>query len=89
MNKKPSLADALARTGKNQSVASSAEPTRVVQATERPLCRRAKKLVSGHFDAAVSKQLKMIGLEHDMSLQQVLAEAFNDLFRKHGMSPIA
>jgi hypothetical protein len=36
----------------------------------------------------VSRQLKQIGLERDMSVQDLLKEALNDLFTKHGPSAI-
>ena len=51
--------------------------------------RRGKKVVSGYFDAEVSKQLKILCIENDTSLQALLTEALNDLFIKHGKSPIA
>lgn len=51
--------------------------------------RRGKKVVSGYFDAEVSKQLKLLCVENDTSLQALLTEALNDLFVKHGKSPIA
>lgn len=51
--------------------------------------RRGKKVVSGYFDTAVSKQLKLLCVENDTSLQALLTEALNDLFIKHGKSPIA
>jgi hypothetical protein len=51
--------------------------------------RRGKKVVSGYFDAEVSKQLKILCVEQDTSLQALLTEALNDLFIKHGKSPIA
>lgn len=54
-----------------------------------PPSRQGKKAITGHFDPAVSKQLKQIGLEQDKSIQDLLAEALNDLFTKYGRSPIA
>lgn len=51
--------------------------------------RRGKKVVSGYFDTEVSKQLKLLCVENDTSLQALLTEALNDLFVKHGKSPIA
>ena len=51
--------------------------------------RRGKKVVSGYFDTEVSKQLKILCVEQDTSLQALLTEALNDLFIKHGKSPIA
>jgi len=51
--------------------------------------RQGTKTVSGHFDPAVSRQLRQIGLDHDKTVQEMLAEALNDLFIKHKMNPIA
>jgi hypothetical protein len=51
--------------------------------------RIGKKTVAAHFDPAVSKQLKHIGLETDRSTQALLREAINDLFSKYGKPPIA
>jgi hypothetical protein len=45
--------------------------------------------VAAHFDPAVSKQFKYIGLKHDRSTQDLLREAINDLFQKYGKGPIA
>jgi hypothetical protein len=45
--------------------------------------------VSGHFDPAVSRQLRTIALDEDSSVQELLREALNDLFIKRGKAPIA
>ena len=56
----------------------------------QPPSRTGKKAVVGHFDPAVSKQLKQILLDEDRhSLQDLLAEALNDLFAKYGKPTIA
>ena len=55
----------------------------------RPPSRVGKKAVAAHFDPAVSRQLKLIGLEADRSTQDLLGEAINDLFAKYGKAPIA
>jgi len=57
--------------------------------SQAPKSRIGKKIVSGHFDPAVSKQFRTIGLEHDRTGQDLLTEALNDLFVKYGKSPIA
>ena len=47
---------------------------------------------SGHQgtpSVPVSRQLKQLALEEDSSIQDLLREALNDLFRKRGRSPIA
>jgi hypothetical protein len=51
--------------------------------------RIGKKVIAGHFDKEVVKQLKQIALNNDQSLQAVLAEALNDLFEKYSFKPIA
>jgi len=56
---------------------------------QRVPSRVGKKTVAAHFDPAVSKQLKLIGLERDASTQALLREALNDLFVKYGKGPIA
>ncbi|MBD2336139.1 hypothetical protein H6G64_03920 [Calothrix sp. FACHB-156] len=45
--------------------------------------------IAGHFDPAVSKQLKQLALEQDTTVQGLFAEAVNDLFEKYGKKPIA
>jgi hypothetical protein len=51
--------------------------------------RIGKKPVTGFFDPAVSRQIKKLALEHDQTMQEILQEAFNDLFRKYDLPPIA
>jgi hypothetical protein len=51
--------------------------------------RIGKKTIAAHFDPAVSKQLKQIGLEQDRTTQDLLQEALSDLFAKYGKAPIA
>ena len=56
---------------------------------DKPPARRGRKVVSGHFDPAVSRQLRLLAIERDTSLQELLGEAINDLFAKYQKSPIA
>ncbi len=51
--------------------------------------RKGKKVIAGHFDAAVSKQLRQLALERDASVQALLGEALNDLFEKYGKPRLA
>ncbi|MBD2358579.1 hypothetical protein H6G41_28890 [Tolypothrix sp. FACHB-123] len=57
--------------------------------TEVPPSRAGKKAIAGHFDPAVSKQLRQLALEEDSTVQALLEEALNDLFSKYGKPPIA
>jgi hypothetical protein len=51
--------------------------------------RVGKKPVTGFFDPAVSRQIKKLGLDRDRTMQEILQEALNDLFRKYDLPPIA
>lgn len=45
--------------------------------------------VAGYFDPEVRRQLKIMMAERDTTLQELLREAINDLFAKHGRPEIA
>lgn len=51
--------------------------------------RIGKKAIIGYFDPSVSKQLKQMGLDKDLSVQDLLSEAINDLFHKYRKPNIA
>ena len=51
--------------------------------------RRGKKPITAHFEPAVVRQLKQLGLDQDRSIQNMLGEALNDFFAKHGKPEIA
>ena len=48
-----------------------------------------KRHIGGHFDEPVYRQLKIMGAELDMTMHDMLAEAFNGFFRMHDKPPIA
>ena len=48
-----------------------------------------KRLVGGHFDPEVLKQIRIIAATEDTKIQTLLAEAFNDLFEKYAYPRIA
>ncbi len=56
--------------------------------TAQPPSRQGKKAIAGHFDPAVSRQLKQIALDNDTTVQALLGEALNDLFLKYDHNPI-
>ena len=68
-------------------------------AAERPAGPKAKAPVSKgrggmspitvHFPKQVRDQLKILAVQSDTTLQSLVAEAFNDLFAKHGKPEIA
>ena len=57
--------------------------------SKKPPSRINTKAITGHFDPDVSKQLKMLAVTKDSTVQALLREALNDLFVKHGQNPIA
>ena len=54
-----------------------------------PPSRQGKKMISGHFDKDVHRQLKMLALEKETSIQNLLSQALNALFERNDMPPIA
>ncbi len=51
--------------------------------------RDGKSNVTGYFPPEVKKQLRILAAERDTTIQDLLAEALNDLFAKHGKPEIA
>ncbi len=89
MNKRANLAAALqtaTRGGEATSPQAAAAVTAIRPTTPS---RIGKKTVAAHFDPAVSRQLKQLGLDRDTSTQALLREALNDLFTKYGKPPMA
>ncbi|MDZ8242001.1 MAG: hypothetical protein RMZ69_33510 [Nostoc sp. ChiQUE01a] len=93
MLKKTNLSDSLKKASEPSKVAKTKTTEEVEQPnnskTEVPPSRVGKRAIAGHFDPAVSKQLKQLALEEDSTVQALLQEALNDLFTKYGKPPIA
>ena len=51
--------------------------------------RTGKRQVAAYFPVAVQKQLKYLTVENDTTVQDLLAEALNDLFAKYGKPEVA
>lgn len=62
----------------NKSANSAQAPSRV-----------GKKALIGYFDPEVSKQLKQMALDKECTVQDLLAEALNELFTKYQKPTIA
>lgn len=54
-----------------------------------PAGRGATKLIGGHFPPEVSAQLRIVAAEEGTTIQNLLAEALDDLFVKKGKARIA
>lgn len=98
MSRKPSFAN-LKSTAKPAPVATSAarapEPSTGVGQEEgaerpsaRPISREGRKQIAGFFTPDMSFAMHMLARRQGRSLQALMAEAFNDVLRKHGESPI-
>ncbi len=95
MARKTSLKNALEQaSGKSERVVEMSSKTQSTAQTEspqrakQPPSRQGKKAITGHFAPAVSRQLKQIALDHDTTVQALLAEALNDLFVKYDKKPL-
>jgi hypothetical protein len=103
--KRPSLAESMRAVAEAPAPVPSAPsppppaapaPSREKQAkdvAERPkgfhaATRVGKKKATATLSAEAHRQLKLLALDHG-GVEAVLTEAINDLFRKHGMEPIA
>jgi hypothetical protein len=51
--------------------------------------RAGKSNVTGYFPPAVKRQLRILAAERGTTIQELLGEALNDLFAKHGKPEIA
>jgi hypothetical protein len=69
--------------------ASKPRPALEATASRKPPSRQGKKALTGYFDPEVLKQLKVMAASEDTTIQALLAEALNELFKKHGKPHIA
>jgi hypothetical protein len=87
---KPNLTDALTKAAQShKSNSGSGTPSIRNVSDAPPPSRRGTKQIAGHFDPAVSQQLRQIALENNTHVQQLLREAINMLFEKYGKPPIS
>lgn len=66
----------------------AADATPREAATGRPESRVGRKQIAGFFTPEMSFAMHMLARRQDRSLQALMAEAFNDVLRKYGESPI-
>ncbi|GCD49558.1 hypothetical protein BJI49_11425 [Acetobacter pasteurianus] len=64
--------------------------TNVVGTDIKPVApsRQGKKAMTGYFSPEMSFAMHMTARKHGMSLQDAMADAFNDWLRKMGESPV-
>lgn len=91
MSTKPNLTELLAETGGSarhkKVVADPPAPSR--QKAEPQKGRAGTSPITVHFPKEVRDQLKILAVQNDNTLHELVAEAFNDLFAKYGKPEIA
>ncbi len=81
MSRKPSFANLRGTTPTAPSAPTEA-------ATPGPASRQGRKQIAGFFSPEMSFAMHMLARRQGRSLQALMAEAFNDVLRKHGESPV-
>lgn len=79
---KASLKD-LAR-GSAPPMQAAAKPVTKEPAYRTAQTRADTRQVSGHFKAEVAQTLRLIAVEQDRDIQEILAEALNMVFERYG-----
>ena len=64
------------------------EPSSPVAQIPTPPSRVGRKAISGYFSPELSLALHTCARRNGLSLQDLMAEAFDDVLRKYGESPI-
>jgi len=82
MNRFANLADRQPKheAERESEAAAFAQPT--------PPSRIGRKAISGYFSPELSLAMHTCARRHGLSLQDLMAEAFDDVLRKYGESPI-
>src|SRR5260370_15994430 len=91
MSTKADLATLLAETSGSARYRKPATERPAAQKTKTPLSkgRGGTSPITVHFPKQVRDQLKILAVQRDTTLHNLVAEAFNDLFAKHGKPEIA
>ena len=82
MNRFANLAD---RQPKDDELPEPASPSAQPQT---PPSRVGRKAISGYFSPELSLAMHTCARRNGLSLQDLMAEAFDDVLRKYGESPI-
>ena len=92
MSRKPSFANLRTVSAPPATVAAPAPvatPTPPAGAAgQGPASRQGRKQIAGFFSPEMSFAMHTLARRQGRSLQALMAEAFNDVLRKHGESPI-
>ncbi len=93
MSKRPNLAAVAAAAGSTRRSDTGSEPALVEREVREqpaaPKTRVGTKQIAAHFPEDVAWQLRALAVERKTTVQNIMAEALNDLFAKHGKPEIA
>ena len=93
MSKRPNLAAVAAAAGSTRRAPEVVEPEvpKAVEAAVRagPRTRIGTKQVAAHFPEDVAWQLRALAVDRKTTVQNLMAEALNDLFAKYGRPEVA
>ncbi|KKI20328.1 ribbon-helix-helix domain-containing protein [Sphingomonas sp. Ag1] len=89
MSRKPSFANLrTASAAPTSSISPEIAETPPNNPRNRPESRVGRKQIAGFFTPEMSFAMHMLARRQGRSLQALMAEAFNDVLRKHGESPM-
>lgn len=66
----------------------AAQPERASVSPTTALSRVGRKAISAYFPPELSLAMHLCARRHGLSLQALMAEAFDDVLRKYGESPV-
>lgn len=84
-DKPKSNAEASSEAG---SVPRPSLPTVIAGSPPPPPSRVGRKAIAAYFSPEMSMAMHVCARKHGLSLQALMAEAFDDVLRKYGESPI-
>ena len=70
--------------GIEEAVAATAS----ISTPPRSNSRAGRKAIAGYFSPEMSLAMHVCARKHGLSLQELMAEAFDDVLRKYGHSPV-
>lgn len=73
---------------KSKDIPTQPEVVTATTTTSPPPSRVGRKAISGYFSPQMSLALHMCARRNGLSLQALMAEAFDDVLRKYGESPV-
>ncbi|PZU79366.1 MAG: hypothetical protein DI530_09005 [Sphingomonas sp.] len=83
MTRKPSFANL-----RSHAPTPEVAPAEASAEAKGPASRQGRKQIAGFFTPDMSLAMHMLARRQGRSLQALMAEAFNDVLRKHGETPV-